>query len=95
MSGYGIEVFDGSGTVMTTITDRLTKVFGVYSVTITSSTTTNPIIISAPGVDASGSYFAIANSALFSISLGTNEVIVYWWYPTGTSYTEYITVFNY
>jgi hypothetical protein len=92
MTTFGMRVWAPDGvTLLTDVTDRLTKVYGTYTASITPSSP-NPVVVPASGVNASGSYFAIANSAVAMVTLGTNVINVYW-LVLGT-YSLPITVFH-
>jgi hypothetical protein len=67
---YGLQVRDGAGNVILTITDRLTRFIAQYSVSVSASSTTN---VSIPDITADGTWFVyyLDRSASCSINNGS------------------------
>jgi hypothetical protein len=90
---YGFEVLDSAGNVMLTTTDRITSLYGVYSFTIDTIHDSNPKVVSAPGVNAGGSFFVITNGSWINATLGTNVINIYF-FDFGGTYSDTATVFQ-
>lgn len=68
---YGLQVRDGSGNVILTITDRITRFIAQYSVFVSPSSTTT---ISVSNITADGTWFAYYLNTSISCSINNGSV---------------------
>lgn len=54
---YGLRVWDASGVLQIDVTNRITRIFGVYSFSVAAGSSTN---VSVPGITTDGTWVAYA-----------------------------------
>ena len=83
---YGLQVFDASGGVVLDVSDRLTRFYADYSVSITPG---QPVYIPVPGMVDDGTWAVIPQAYIVNVLVGSGGFTVsldaYW----GNSPTTY------